>query len=337
MSLRKKYKVIIDTDPGCDDALAIILAMHDPKLDIKLFSTVAGNVGLDIVTRNMCHLLDIFHKDYPVVKGAEHAMKRKSEDAAFLHGADGLGGYIPPKETIHKPIDEDCSDAMYRVIKENPHEIIIIAIGPQTNIGNLFVKYPDAKELIKAIVYEGCAPFGLPGNPEYNSFNARSDPEAQKMVLESGIPVVMIPSEVGRYKAHFTEDMIKEFPNINDTTRFLHKTCEIYWEPDAPDMRIATNDTCPVIYLDDPKIFKVKKAYVSMDCDKNPGRARATFDKDGPITIIMEVNRKKFFKNIYKRFHKLDKFVMDKEILDEDIQLQRRLEIEKRVNRKKKA
>lgn len=330
----KKYKVIIDTDPGCDDALAIIMALHDPKLDIKLFTTVAGNISLDLVTRNMCHLLDIFHKNYPVAKGAKHAMKRVSEDASFLHGSDGLGGYIPPKETIHKPLKESACEEMYRVIKENPHEIVIIAIGPHTNLGHLLTKHPDVKDLIKMIVYEGCAPFGLPNDPEYDSFNARSDPEAQKLVLESGIPVVMVPSDIGRYKTHFTEEMIKEFPFINDTTKFLHKTCEIYWEPDAPDMRIATNDTCPVFYLDDPKIFKVKKAFVTMDCDQHPGRARATFDKNGTISIILDVNRKRFFKLMYKNFHKLDKFKMDNEILDEDIQLKRRLELEKKLLRK---
>jgi len=332
----KKYKVIIDTDPGCDDTLAIIMAMNNPKLDIKLFTTVAGNIGIDIATRNMCFILDIFKKDYPVAKGAKKAMKRISEDASFLHDANGLGGYIPPKTTLHQPIEEDCVEAMYRVIKENPNEIVIIAIGPHTNLGNLFTKHPDAKKLVKMIVYEGCAPFGLPNDPEYNSFNAKTDPEAQKIVLESGIPVVMTPSNIGRYKTHFTEEMIKEFPFINDTTRFLHKTCETYWEPDAPDMRIATNDTCPVFYLDDPSIFKTKKAFVSMDCNEHPGRARATFDKNGPITIIVDVNRKRFFKLLYKTLHKLDKFKMDSEILDNEIQLARRLDLEKKILRRQK-
>lgn len=330
----KKYKVIIDTDPGCDDALAIIMALHDPKLDIKLFTTVAGNIGIDIATRNMCFLLDMFKKDYPVVKGAKRAMKRISEDASFLHDANGLGGYIPPKETIHQPINEDCSDAMYRVIKENPNEIIIIEIGPHTNLGNLFTKYPDAKKLVKMIVYEGCAPFGLPNDPEYNSFNARTDPEAQKIVLESGIPVVMTPSNIGRYRTHFTEQMIKDFQFMNDTTKFLYKTCETYWEPEAPDMRIATNDTCPVFYLDDPTMFKVKKAYVSMDCGEHPGKARATFDKNGPITIIMDANRRRFFKHLYKTFHKLNNFKIAEEYLDDDIQLKRRLELEKKILRR---
>lgn len=327
----KKHKIIIDTDPGVDDTLTIIYALNEPKVDIKLFSICPGNINSDIGVRNACHLIDLYHKDVPVVQGPAHAMKRVSEDAAFLHGDQGLGGYIPPKETKHQPLKENFVEAMYRVIKENPHEITIIAIAPHTNLGHLLTKHPDAKGLIKQIIFEGAAPFGLPFNPNYNSFNARVDPEAQKIVLESGIPIVMITSEIGRFFAHFTESMINELPYINDTTRFIHKTCEIYWEPGAPDKRIATNDTCALMYLLYPKIFKTKRAIVTINTTDNPGKNTAIFDKNGNVDIVVDLNRKKFFKMIYKKFHELDDFKFDEDILGEEIQNKRKKALAKEL------
>ena len=325
----KKTKVIIDTDPGVDDTLALILALHEPKLDIKLITNCSGNVNCDTATRNTCHLLDLFHKDIPVVQGAKKPMKRVSEDATFLHGDQGLGGYYPPQKTLHKPIKTNCADAMYKVITENPHEITIIALGPHTNLGILLEKHPDVVNLVKEIVYEGCAPFGILGNANYDSFNAKSDPEAQKMVLESKIPVVAIPSNVGRGITHFTENQVQELKTLNEVTKFIYRTFEIYWEPNMPDRRIATNDTCAVFYVLYKNMFKTKKAFMNIDTDSHPGKTKVTFDRKSHTKVVMNVNRKKFFKVIFKNFHKFDDFTFDEDILNDELQAKRKAELEK--------
>ncbi len=327
----KKIKLIIDTDPGVDDTLCLIFALHDPRLDVKLLTICPGNVNSDIGTRNMCHLLDLFHKDIPVVQGAKTAYKRVSPDASFLHGKEGLGAYIPPKKTIHQPIKEDCSDAMYKVLKENPHEVTILAIGPHTNIAHLFEKHPDAKDLIKQIVFEGNAPFGVTGYPDYNSFNCRTDPESQNIVLSSGLPIIMVTSEIGRFQAHFTEEQIDQFTEINDITRFLNLACQVYWTPEAPDKRIATNDTCALFSIEYPWLFKTKKGFVSINETDNPGKSTATFNRKGNVKIIMQVNRKKFQKMIYKRLHELDSVKLDPSIYD----LTRKAEAKKAAEAKK--
>ncbi|MGN1201022.1 MAG: nucleoside hydrolase, partial [Candidatus Caccovivens sp.] len=92
----KKYKVIIDTDPGVDDTNALLYILNDPQFDIKLFTTANGNIKLQNATRNLCHILDLLHKDIPVVEGYEKRLGGDNEDASFLHGVEGLGGYIPP-------------------------------------------------------------------------------------------------------------------------------------------------------------------------------------------------------------------------------------------------
>ena len=313
---KKKTKVIIDTDVGVDDALAVILALHDEDFDIKLFTVPPGNVSTKIGTRNLCHLLDLFGKDIPVVAGPKTAMARVSEDAAWLHGKEGLGGYIPPKQTIHQPLKEDSADVMYRIIKENPHEVTILEFGPHTNIGRLIQKYPDVAPLIKEVVFEGAAPFGLPGNPNYISFNARTDPEALKIVLDSGVPALMVPSNIGRFSAHLSADQVDAVCNMNDVGKFLSKTCETYWEPDVPDKRIATNDTCAYLYLDAPKLYKYKRSFVSINVTDQPGKSLALLNHKGNVKIVTKVNRKKIHKLIFEKLHALDHIKLDDSIYE---------------------
>ncbi len=331
MKKNKKSKVIIDTDVGVDDALAVILALHDEDLDIKLFAVPPGNVSTKIGTRNICHLLDLFNKNIPVVAGPKTALARVSEDAAWLHGKEGLGGYIPPKKTICQPLNEDCADVMYRIIKENPHEVTILEFGPHTNIGRLIQKYPDVTPLIKEVVFEGAAPFGLPGNPNYISFNARTDPEALKIVLDSGVPALMVPSNIGRFSAHLTADQVDAVCNMNDVGRFLSTTCQTYWEPDVPDKRIATNDTCAYLYLDAPKLYKYKKAFVAINITDAPGKSLALLNKKGNVKIVTKVNRKKIHKLIFEKLHALDQIKFD-----DSIYALTRAEQEKKANAEKK-
>lgn len=306
MKTLKKRKVIIDTDPGVDDTTGIIFALFDDALDIKLFTIPPGNVSSQIATRNLCHILDLFEKDYPVAKGPKTAMKRVSPDAAWLHGKEGLGGYIPPKRAKHKILKDDAAEAMYKIIKENPHEITILAFGPHTNIGILLERHPDCENLIKQIIFEGAAPFGLPNDPNYISFNARTDPESLKIVLESKIPIVMVTSDMGRFVTHLTEEMVKSLPEINDVGKFIAKTYEIYWEPNAPSKRIATNDSCALFYISNPKIYTCKRCTVNVNITDNPGSMKVQFNPKGNVLVTENIDREKFLNIYFDRLKKLN-------------------------------
>ena len=120
----KKFKVIIDTDPGIDDTNALILSFFEPKLDIKLFTISHGNCPIKNAARNMCHLLDLFGKNYPVVVGYDKRLSGSKEEAVHMHMVEGLGGYQPPKVTITQPLKKDCADAMFEVIKKYPHQML---------------------------------------------------------------------------------------------------------------------------------------------------------------------------------------------------------------------
>lgn len=302
----KKIKVIIDTDPGVDDSACLVMALFDQKLDIKLITTCVGNVKVETGTRNMLHILDKFNIDIPVAKGAARAMHRNSPTAEHVHSKEGMGGYIPPKETSRKVIDLDAVEAMYKVLSEGEGDIIPIVLGPHTNMGSLIERHPDIISKIPKIVFMGGSPFGIPGFPDHISFNISSDPEAFKIVLDSKLPLVMVPSNIGRRKAHLTEEYVLAMKEENDVGSFLFEMYDKYWEKGFPDKRIATNDTCAYMYVAYPKLFITKKADLVVDCEKEPGKTFAHFNKNGQLTVVVDVKRKKFLKIMTKKLKALD-------------------------------
>lgn len=307
----KKYKVIIDTDPGVDDSACLLFTFFDKKLDIKLFSTVSGNVRVETGTRNMLHLLDKFNVDFPVAKGCAKAMERTTPTAENVHQKEGMGGYIPPKTTKHKILKEDAVEAMYRIISEGDGDIIPIILGPHTNIATLIVKHPDVVSKIPRIIFMGGSPYGLPGFPDHISFNIRSDPEAFKIVLDSKIPLVMIPSDMGRRKAYLTEEMVYQIRDTNDVGKFMFTMYDKYWERFFPDKRIATNDTCAYFYLIRPDLFTCKRISMTVDLDETPGKTIVNYDKKGHILLTVAVKRKQFLNLYMKKLKELDYIKFD--------------------------
>lgn len=301
---KKSFKVILDTDPGVDDSNALVYAINDPQFDIKLITISNGNIDIDNAARNMCHILDLFHKDLPVVKGYRKRLGGSKEDASFLHTKEGLGGYRPPKTTEHKLIEKDAADAMYEVLQKYPKQITLVILGPHTNFAYLIQKHPDAKDLIKNILMMGGAPKGIKANPNHNSFNIRTDAPAFKYTVDSGIPTIMVPSSIGRDEGHFTEEMVEELSKTNDVGKFLATTFQTYWEPNYPDRRIATNDLSAIYYLTYPKLYKVKTADIRVD--ESNGKTIADFKHNGNFKVVVGLNRKKFMKIIFDKLKEMN-------------------------------
>ena len=305
----EKIKAIIDSDPGIDDTTAIIFSLLNPQIEIKLITTVAGNIDSKTATRNACYLMDLFNTNIPISRGANKALKRISPDARWLHGVEGLGHVLPPRKTKKRPIKLSAVEAMYQTIKKYPNEITLFVLGPQTNIAELFYLHPDVCELLKEIVFMGGSPYANDKYfPYHDSFNAKTDPEALQLVLESGVPLVMVPSSVGRHKAGLREDEVAKIMEYGDLGKFLHSTYIDYIEPNLAKTGlrvVATNDLCAIFYKLYPSMFKIKPANITVDVSTNLGRTYANFCKDGAIDIIVDVNREKFMK---KFFETLDKF-----------------------------
>jgi len=188
----EKNKIIIDTDPGHDDALAIFLLEKSGLLEIHAITTVAGNSTIENVTNNARYILNLLNSKTPLYSGAPKPISRELVKAV-VHGEGGLEG---ANITIQEPLTGNAVDKIISIVHENPDEISIVAIGPETNIAQAFIKDPELPSLIKQIVIMGGA-INVPGNKNrVAEFNIFVDPEAADTVFKADVKKVLIPLDV---------------------------------------------------------------------------------------------------------------------------------------------
>lgn len=190
-------KIIIDTDPGQDDALTILLALASPEIDLLGVTTVAGNVPLTQTTENALKTLDLAGRpDIPVHAGADRPLLRPGVTATHVHGRTGFEGVdLPPPS--RPPTPGHAVDFIIRSVMENPPgTVTLCTIGPLTNIALALGREPRLRERIGQIVMMGCA-FSEVGNiTAAAEFNVYVDPHAAEMVFASGVPLVVFPLDV---------------------------------------------------------------------------------------------------------------------------------------------
>jgi purine nucleosidase len=188
-------KIIIDSDPGTDDALAILLALYSPELDVKGISVVAGNVTADRGFDDALRVLSLAGRcDIPVAKGADHPLLQKLVTGTYWNGANGLGG----AETPPSKCEGDSRfgpDLIIDLVHKYPHELVIIPIGPLTNIALAVRKDPAIVPLVNGVVLMGGSISGgnVNGAAEYNIYQ---DPEAASIVFNAGWPLTMMGLDV---------------------------------------------------------------------------------------------------------------------------------------------
>ncbi len=257
-----KRPIIIDTDPGIDDALALAIALFSEELDVRLITTVAGNVSLEHVTQNTLRLLRFFGKDVPVAKGAAQPLIAEFVDASNVHGKTGMEGYDFPEPGEELLLQEHAVNAMRRVIMESEEPITLVPIATLTNIALLFAMYPEVKSNIKEIVMMGGS--ASRGNKGVMSeFNVATDPEAAQMVFQCGLPIVMAGLDVGLKALVLPEDSeeIKKMGKTGDMAYHLFKR----YRGGSFGTGLKMYDSCAVAYLLCPELFTVEETYVGVE------------------------------------------------------------------------
>jgi inosine-uridine nucleoside N-ribohydrolase len=184
-------KIILDVDPGIDDALAMLLAMQSKELEILAITVVSGNVLVDQGARNALKLAELAGRDdIPVAQGARYPLQRKLITAEAIHGEDGLGEKPLPAPT-RKLDPRHAVDVIIEAVNASPGEVTLVPVGPLTNIALAFLKEPQLRERIPEIILMGGSIVGGNASPAAEA-NIYNDPEAAKVVFESGIPITMI-------------------------------------------------------------------------------------------------------------------------------------------------
>jgi inosine-uridine nucleoside N-ribohydrolase len=204
---RRPFRVIIDTDPGVDDAFALLLAMRSPELQIEAITPVAGNVPLDLTLPNALRLVEIAGRaDIPVAAGARAPLLRRLVTASYVHGENGLGGAVFPEPTT-KPVATPASELIRQIVRKYPGEVTLIPIGPLTNIATALNSDPELASMVRALIMMGVSLSGGNITPAAE-FNVYVDPEAARIVFQSGIPITMVGLDVTR-KVTLTDEYVR--------------------------------------------------------------------------------------------------------------------------------
>ncbi len=257
-----KRPIIIDTDPGIDDALAIAIALFSEELDVRLLTTVAGNVSLDKVTYNTLRLLKFMKKEVPVAKGADAPLILPLLDASNVHGQSGMEGFDFDEPDDHLLLKENAVDAMRRVIMESDEPVTLVPIAPLTNIALLLKVYPEVKGNIREIVLMGgTAERGNKG--VLSEFNVATDPHAAKIVFDSGLPLVMAGLDVGWKALVLPEDSAK-MPQLGEVGRMAYCLFQKY-RGGSMKTGLKMYDSCAIAYLLRPQMYDIVETTVDIE------------------------------------------------------------------------
>lgn len=270
-----KHKVILDTDPGIDDGMAIAFALAHPHIELLALTTVFGNVNIDKATRNAQYVLDVFGAtDVAVVKGASVPVEQTPlPHAEFVHGEDGIGNCYPDTPVTlnaaaaHATLHEmSAADYIVDQARANPGGITLVAVGPLTNVALALEKEPNLPSMVKQLVVMGGA-VDEPGNvtplAEANFFN---DPHAADRLLEHEWPMVVVGLDV-THKVMITDaHLAKLRDEAGQTGDFLWRSSRFYIDfysskgaaKDENARQCAMHDAAALVYLVEPDAFELE-------------------------------------------------------------------------------
>ncbi len=277
--LDKPMKVIIDADPGVDDAFAIFYAIYRPEFDVIGITTTFGNSDIWTTTRNALVLLEIAGRpDIPVAQGCEvplgmgpeewHAILSSRPRTGSVHGANGLGDVQVPEPHL-QPVDIDAVDFILRTVAECPGEITLVAIGRLTNIAAAIIKDRKTMEKLVGISFMGGA-VRAPGNSSaVSEANIHGDPLAADLVMTLDVPKVMVGLDV-TMKAIVTEDDVQrmlryESPQVDFLVDASRHYDQFYRNRDPKLGGFAVHDVLAFTYLVRPELFVTQDAYVRVE------------------------------------------------------------------------
>ena len=295
-----KTPTIFDTDPGIDDAFALSFLHKSDVFDVKMLSSVAGNVKLAYTTRNLQGLAYAMDWQVPIYKGLDKAILGKQILAEEFHGVNGLLGYTFNDEELADLKNQSAIKAMAKVLEENK-KTLIIAVGPLTNIASLILSRPDLKEKISEITIMGGA-VGM-GNVTSNAeFNIYADPEAASIVFKSGIKINMLGLNVTT-KTSYNLDMHEKFKKSDKKiNKILSEIMDIRIKQAGSEENYITymHDTLAVMYHTNPEIFKSQMLHMDVETKGEFTRGMTVADlrinstASKNINFVSDIDKEKF-------------------------------------------
>lgn len=307
-------KIIIDTDPGQDDAVAILLALASPELEVLALTAVAGNVPLPLTQRNALQIVELSRRQVPVHAGCDTPLKRKLVTAEYVHGRSGLDG-IPLPDPTTPLAPGHAVDTLIDTLRQHPSGTITLCpLGPLTNIATAFQRAPDIIPRVAEIVLMGGAYFEVGNVTPTAEFNIYVDPEAADIVFKSGAPIVVMPLDV-THKALTSREWVEEMRTlgtpVGQAVASWTDFFERYDTAKYGSAGVPLHDPCVIAYLLEPALFTGRHVNVEIETRSELTLGMTVADwwrvtKREPNAMFMgSVDRDGFYRLLTERLRRL--------------------------------
>jgi purine nucleosidase len=273
---------LIDTDTASDDAVALIMALRSPAVDVAAITVVAGNVPVEQATRNALYTAELCASSVPIYSGEARPLLRQHQSAQWFHGRDGLGdqNYPAPER---KPESRHAVDAIVDVVSANPG-IVLVTLGPLTNVALALARSPDiVKNVSRCVVMGGnpCTEGNVTPAAEYNMW---VDPEAARAVLRSGLPIELVGWHLCRGEANLSATDIKHVLSLDtELARFAINCNRTAMEANrlqTGEIGICLPDPTAMAIALDPSIStRASRHYVDVETDSELTRGMTVVDR----------------------------------------------------------
>lgn len=304
-------KIIIDTDPGQDDAVAILLALASPELEVLGLTAVAGNVPLALTQKNarvICELIG--RRDVKIFAGCAAPLKRKLVTAEHVHGKTGLDGIALPEPTMPLAPGHAVDFIIETLRREAPGSVTLCPLGPLTNIATAFLKAPDIIPRVAEVVLMGGGCFEGGNITPAAEFNIYVDPEAAEVVFTSGVPLVVMPLDV-THKALTSRDWVEGMRALGtEAGRAVASWTDFFERFDTAkygSLGAPLHDPCVIAYLIRPSLFSGRHIHVAIEVEGRHTLGMTVADwwrvtgKQPNAMFMREVDRDGFFALLTER------------------------------------
>ena len=300
-------KFIIDTDTATDDAVALIMAINNPNIQIEAITVVAGNVSLDKCVQNALYTLSLCGSDLTVYPGMSKPLVRKLETADYVHGNDGLGD-IGLKLSGFTPSNKHAVTTIIEKISDKPGEITLVCLGPLTNIASAVQLDPSIANKVKDCIIMGGVGQGSGNVTPVSEYNFWVDPEAAKIVFESGMPIKMVGWDISRKYAVIDDEAVSKISAIG--TPLAKFSIDIQKVSFEFTQSLSQSDSLPdpiamAVAIDESVITDSKKAFVSILLNDDYSRGQTAIDYIGATAnkpnaeIVLAADTEKFMKMLF--------------------------------------
>lgn len=283
-------RVLIDTDPGLDDAVGVLYALSEARFNVEGVTSVAGNIGIKTTTGNVGRLLAAMARgDIPYAAGASGPLGGPAIHEVAIHGADGLGGVVLPAP-LAEPVSQPSTGFLAsQLLAVPPGNLTVLALGPLTNLAHLASDAPDAYVRIGRIIAMG-GTIEEPGNAgPYAEFNMAADPLAAQVVFEAPVPITLIPLDVTRKLRAKPEDLDRLTAMDTNAAILAAALIRAYFAQNADRASRPLHDPCVMLMATAPHLFRTQTMQLTVDCVTDRGRLLQTLD-GAEIDVAMTVD-----------------------------------------------